>query len=604
MIPTYLPALTNHLWQSTLFAAMVGLVVWGLRENRASVRYWLWLAASFKFLVPFTLLISIGSQFEWHGTSSIGPPSVSPAVAEMGQTIISPAVGYSPSPQQQASSVVPAVLLGIWVCGSAVWLCGWLRAWLRIRATLRAASPVDLTAIMPSISIRVMSAESPIEPGVVGIFHPVLLLPEGITDRLTPRHLRAVVVHELCHVRRRDNLTGAIHMAVEALFWFHPLLLWIGRRLVAERERACDEEVLRTLGEPYIYAEGILNVCKFYHESTLRCVSGVTGADLKERIRRITSESIGDKLTFTKKAALSVAGIVTLAVPMLVGSMNASPIRAGVTQSTTTGRPKFEVASIRLNKDCRGLSGGVSPGRMTLNCQSVAQLIRTAYGAFANGYPSLPPLPTIEGGPSWIYSERYDIDAKAEGNVHAWITQGPMLQVLLEDRIKLKIRRETREVPVYALTVTKSGSKLKPSKEGSCILIDPTKGPTPPPNPGQKPRCGQKLFRTNGPTLTVEMLATSLDEFARFLELDRPVVDKTGMTGRFDFNMEFVIDETTPKFLRGGGLASDDAPGATDRPIGASFFTAVQEQLGLRLDAAKGPGEFLIIERAEKPSEN
>ena len=117
-----------------------------------------------------------------------------------------------------------------------------------------------------------------------GIFRPVLLLPEGITDRLSPAQLQAVLAHELCHVRRRDNLAAAIHMFVEALFWFHPLVWWIKARLIEEQERACDEEVLRLGGDPQVYAESILKICEFYLTSPLICVSGITGSNLKKRI--------------------------------------------------------------------------------------------------------------------------------------------------------------------------------------------------------------------------------------------------------------------------------------------------------------------------------
>lgn len=116
------------------------------------------------------------------------------------------------------------------------------------------------------------------EPGVFGVRRPVLLLPAGITDRLTPPQLKAIVAHELCHMRRRDNLGTAIHMGVEALFWFHPLVWWLGARLMEEREHACDEEVLLTGSEPQAYAEGILKICELYLESPLPCVPGVTGA--------------------------------------------------------------------------------------------------------------------------------------------------------------------------------------------------------------------------------------------------------------------------------------------------------------------------------------
>ena len=191
--------------------------------------------------------------------------------------------------------------------------------------------------------VEVRSSPGLLEPGVVGFLRPILLLPEGIAERLTPRQLEAVLAHELCHVRRRDNLTSAIHMIVEAVFWFHPLVWWIGARLVDERERACDEAVLRLGSEPQVYAEGILNVCKIYVESPLRCVSGVTGSDLKKRIQAILTGRVAGELNFAKRVALTVAGIAALALPVIVGIVNAPAIRA----QSSAGTPRFEVASIK-----------------------------------------------------------------------------------------------------------------------------------------------------------------------------------------------------------------------------------------------------------------
>ena len=156
----------------------------------------------------------------------------------------------------------------------------------------------------------VRSAPGLLEPGVVGFLRPILLLPEGIAECLTPRQLEAVLAHELCHVRRRDNLTSAIHMIVEAVFWFHPLVWWIGARLVEERERACDEAVLSLGSEPQVYAEGILNVCKIYLESPLRCVSGVTGSDLKKRIQAILTGRVAGELNSRRERSWQLAGIV------------------------------------------------------------------------------------------------------------------------------------------------------------------------------------------------------------------------------------------------------------------------------------------------------
>ena len=138
-----------------------------------------------------------------------------------------------------------------------------------MRRALRRGVPLDL-----DIPVAAISLNERIEPGVFGVFRPVLLLPEGIAQRLTPDQLRAVVAHEMSHVRRRDNVANAIHMLAEALFWFHPLVWWIERRLLDEQERACDEEVLRQGGDPQVYAESILRICEFYVTSPLICVAG------------------------------------------------------------------------------------------------------------------------------------------------------------------------------------------------------------------------------------------------------------------------------------------------------------------------------------------
>ena len=117
-----------------------------------------------------------------------------------------------------------------------------------------------------------------------GLRRPVLLLPAGIMDRLTPPQLKAIMAHELCHIRRRYHVATAIHMGVETLFWFHPLVWWLGARLMEERERAGDEEVLLAGSEPQVYAEGILKICGLYLESPSPFVSGMTGANLRKRI--------------------------------------------------------------------------------------------------------------------------------------------------------------------------------------------------------------------------------------------------------------------------------------------------------------------------------
>jgi beta-lactamase regulating signal transducer with metallopeptidase domain len=303
----------NHLWQSTLFALAAALLVAALRKNRAQVRYWIWFTASLKFFVPFSPLMSLGSHVEFQKIAA--PPAVTFAMERIAQPFPqSPSLTRS---MPTSTNWKPAAMLGLWACGIFAVAMIRFRAWLRIRAAVRSSSPIDIPA-----PVDIRTSPGLLEPGVFGFLHPVLLLPEGIAERLTAPQLEAVLAHELCHVRRRDNLLAAVHMLVEAAFWFHPLVWWIGARLVEERERACDEAVLTLGSDPRVYAEGILNVCKLYVESPLVCVSGVTGSDIKKRIEAIMTNRIALKLTFVKKLALATAGVAVLALPILVGVMH------------------------------------------------------------------------------------------------------------------------------------------------------------------------------------------------------------------------------------------------------------------------------------------
>ncbi len=312
---------THHLWQSTLFAIGAGLLTLLFRKERAQVRYWLWLMASLKFLVPFGLLIYLGSYLD-------RVPAAHRIAAGIPQFGIPFPDALPPVPSPTgAVNWAPAALLILWACGFTSVVLIRFQGWRRIRAAVRASVPIDIPS---PIEIRSVPAGSGhlLEPGVVGLFRPILLFPADIRQRLTPAQFESILAHELCHVRRRDNLTSAIHMVVEALYWFHPLVWWIGARLVEERERACDQEVVLAGTEPQVYVDGILKVCTSYLEPPLSSISGVAGADLKRRIRAILMEGSPDDLKFRKKAALAFAGVVALAVPIAAGIMNATSAQA------------------------------------------------------------------------------------------------------------------------------------------------------------------------------------------------------------------------------------------------------------------------------------
>ncbi len=537
----------NHLWQSTLFGAVAALLALTLTKNHARARHWLWLSASVKFLIPFSLLITIGSHIAWPTATPIAQPRVSVLMQEVSQPFTPPVIPLTTTPA--TTSPLPFLLLALWACGfAAVFFSWWLR-WRRIHAILRAASPLALET-----EVKVMSSRALLEPGVFGIFRPVLLLPEGITDRLARPQLEAILAHELCHIRRRDNLAAAIHMLVEAIFWFHPLIWWLGARLVDERERACDEAVLQSGSEPQVYAEGILKVCEFYVESPLFCAAGVTGSNLKSRIVRIMTHRIGARLTFGRKLLLATAGMLAIAGPVAIGLMNAPQ-----THAQSQPSPAFEVASVKMSPLLG--SGAVRiikvaiHGQLTFSGITLKDCISWAYGA--TNYQI--------SGPNWIDSERYDIRAKAANPVAADELK-LMLRSLLADRFTLILHRDQKILPVYALVIGKSGPKIH----------------------AVKPEGPSKYF-PNSTGLSARQV--SMARFAELLsgKVDRPVLDETGLTGVFDIDLNWSRDS--------GATPEDTA--------GPSIFTAMQEQLGLKLEARKAPVEILVIDHAEKvPTEN
>jgi uncharacterized protein (TIGR03435 family) len=564
MIPGYLSPLANHLWQSTLFTGATLLLTLVLRQNRAHIRYRLWLAASVKFLVPFSLLLAIGSRFEWRTAPTLAPP-LSSAMGQISQPFTPPISVVTTSAAPAVWSWMPALLVLVWLSGFAAVVFRWCVRWRRVRTAMRTASRLPIQA-----PIDVMSSPSRLEPGIFGVFRPVLLLPEGIADRLTPAQFQAILAHEFCHMRRRDNLAAAIHMVVEAVFWFHPLVWWIGARLIEERERACDEEVLRLGSEPEVYAAGILNVCKFYLESGLTCASGVTGADLKKRIESIMTARILHRLTLARKLLLATAGIAALAIPIFIGIVNA--------QDATP--LKFEVATIKPSKSNGGKGGlEILPGGgLRMGGVTLRHLITFAYDIPEN---------RISGGPRWLGSKTYDIVAKAERvdpadnrpetvvapGTAAWDRVRRRMQALLAERFALVIHTDAKEGPAYALVIAKNGPKLKESQDQG------------------NPRTMRSAGRIDAQRGTMHMLSALLSNW-----LGRPVLDRTGLTGTYDYKVEYAQE---------GGPPSEIPADATPSNLsGPSIFIALQEQLGLKLESIRAAVETIVIERAERPSAN
>jgi bla regulator protein blaR1 len=582
MMPDDLYFLFTHLWQSTLCVFVAWLLTLALKNNRASTRYWVWLAASVKFLIPFSLLVSAGAEVGWRVLPAHEQTGVFSVVEEISRPLVSSAPAPLPVATSAAFHPVLAAWIGVWVLGFVFTATYWLVSWRRIHAALRMATPLPL-----DLSIRAVSSTARMEPGVFGIRKPVLWLPEGITKYLSQEQLETVVAHELCHVRRRDNLTAALHMLVEAIFWFYPPVWWIRTRLIEERERACDEAVLQGGAAARVYAEGILNVCKFYVESPLACLSGVTGSNLNKRITRILAEHAVWRLGRSRKLLLAFAGVAAVSVPMIFGLLHATRSLAQAAAETSKNLPAFDVATVKAStSDEMMVMTKFTPDGMQIRNAPLILIIRQATGLLNSNDDE------VIGAPSWVKTERYDIDAKVSGSdlpkldTLTRLERNAMMRQVLVDRFRFAAHRAIRELPVYELVVAKGGAKLKEAVLGDSDANGLKDGR------GHSPLDHMRVGFGNVDCQSVPM--TSLIEILTQLS-GRTVVDKTGLVGKYDVKLRWRPEDARPQ--------SDARGGAPDEPD-VDFFTAVQEQLGLKLIPAKGPVNALVVDHIEKPSDN
>jgi len=262
-------------------------------------------------------------------------------------------------------------------------------------------------------------------------------------------------------------------------------------------------------------------------------------------------------------------------------------------QSTSPAKPPaFEVASVKPNTsgDGRVLMTPQPGGRLNLVNVPLRLMIRYAYRVQDF---------QVVGGPDWLSTARFDVVAKAEGGNPSQEDLQLMLRSLLADRFKLVVRPDTREMPTYSLVPARADGKTAAQLRKSDANCGPATAPGAPPAPGQLPSCGSMLgfgnLKARGSTMAA--LASTLSTFA-----GRIVVDRTGLAGGYDVDLNWTPDQIPRP--AGGGDQPVQVNGVTIDPNGPSLFTALQEQLGLKLESARGPVDVLVVERAEKPAED
>jgi len=597
--------IADHLWQSTVFAAAIAASTLLFRRNRAGLRFGLWLATSVKFLVPFAWLISLGNWI----ASFRSPGQAQGGIFTVVEQVSQPFTRTEFVPERSAGALahllalLPPALAAIWLLGTLSLIAFWWMRWRRLRNTMRSAVLVEagrevemlrrlelLAGVSSPVGFR-LSPES-MEPGVFGILRPTLIWPAGISAHLDDAQLKAILAHELWHVRRRDNLSATLHMVVEAVFWFHPLVWWIGARLMEERERACDEEVVRLGNEAEVYAASILNACKFCVEVPLSCVSGVAGSNLKRRIVHIMNRETVHKLTLIRKLGLAVMATLAVTGPIVFGVVHAPQLSAQSLQAAAAGQQSFDSVSIRPgNSESKLDQLLVRPDRFIDTNVTVKKLIEFAYGI--DEYQ-------LSGAPDWTGTERFDVEAtwhpvrprEAGGSVPPPPPPPPpppgamavpmnqlapgqlqaMVKTLLAERFGLRLRHESQDLPVYDLVVASNGAKL-----------NQTPSTPPPPSFNGEPIISVRtMINTKAGELNLSNGPVSA--FAGFLsgQFGRQVVDKTGLKGNYDVTLRWTPGQD-----------------ATE-----SIVAALQDQLGLKLESQHGSVQVLVIDQVEKPSED
>ena len=507
------------------------------------------------------------------------------------------------APSVRVSSTGPAHSLGMlltiaWLTGVAGCLVPVALGLWEIRRVRRQSRPWDEAQFVTNDLARraevcrpidVMLHEAMAGPMTCGVVRPAIVFPFdartwGDVD------VRRALTHELEHIRRHDWVTLCLARGICAVYWFHPLVWIANRQLCVNAERACDDAVLRE-SHAVGYADQLVTLAERSLTQTRRPLPAMANrGDLSTRVYAVlnTRQQRGPAGTWAR---------ITVAIAAVTSVVLLAPLRTAVSalgQTPPTDRRQFEVASVKPSLGDSMMNVRPLPGRLVADA-TVQVLMQYAY--------DVQPF-QIVGGPSWLTSARYDVEAKADSTA----SRGQlflMLQPLLEERFRLKTHRETKELPTFTLVSARGGLKLPVPKEGVCVDSAADAALEWPGGrmavPGElapaKGRCGSAIVAIGPARAEMRGGKIAMSEFVRMLSLmlGRSVLDKTGFMELFDVRLDFVPDETTPTM-------PPPPPGSAIS--GVSLAQALQEQLGLRLETTQGPVEVIVVDQAERPSAN
>lgn len=578
--------LVHFLWQGLAIAALYEAARRAMpRASSPQARYLLACAALAAMvaapLVTWGILQpSSGTLQIAHSVTSAPQPHAAPAPVPAATP---PALYEDPATVAGPGQVLLWVVM-LWLTGAVVfWVRlagGWVVA-ARMRSMLVRSAPQEWQATLTELGVRI-GLSHPVRllisalvqvPMVVGWLRPVVLVPVGALAGLPAEHLEALLLHELAHIRRHDYLVNILQSIAEALLFYHPVVWWVSGHIRAERELCCDDLVVAVSGDALTYAHALARL-ESYRPAYSGAVVAATGGRLADRIARLLGQP--------RPAARAGLGPGVLAVAILLMAA------AYGIFAQPAARPGFQSISIKRSTPNQ-------PGMSMSSNATLLLLIQFAYAPHDNpmaGHTTPLPASEIVGGPDWIRSERYDINAKPAPNTDPKMWW-QMWQTLLAERFQLQVHRETRELPVYILTAAKNGLKLPPAQPADCVSFPPG---TRPHFVRGKVDCGYVSGPGTGFGAGLGMVGRKvrIADFAKELALilDRPVLDQTGFTGEFDLKLNF-----SP----GAALAGFPGHGGPPIPGLPNIFTALEDQLGLQLTPSTAPVQVLVIDRAEKP---
>lgn len=560
----------NSLWQSAAVAGLVWLALRFLPGVNAATRYivW-WVALAVVLLLPLAPVLTRPetTRAVIHSAHAAPPNTLLPANDSPVMVTVRP----------RPSAKWPLAITLLW---SVAFLYGSSRTvrsylWLRGVKARAIASPAALPITRRKARLLMSSDVS--SPMAVGFLKPAVILPESLPVELESSEFDDVVLHEAAHLARFDDWANLAARMLGAALALHPVALWILRQIEREREIACDDWVVTRTGKARAYAESLAHMYELRwlgrdprREDVL--AAGIFGNSFRTA-RRVELLIRGGR-DFSARVSVGRVALSAVALMVLAAASSHTPRLVAFAQEGP--RPSFEIASVKPGEpDSRRFGLGSRGTQFIVTNAPLKIMIGFAYDIQNH---------QILGGPKWILSDRFSIEARptASGPEGAR-TQRLMLQSLLEERFKLRVHREIRMEDVYELVVAKGGPKLKRSA-----------GPG---ADGREGIFGGGFGNMNATNQPVQSLVGVLSQ-----RLGRSVIDKTGITGKYDFQLSF-MPEPTPDDLALFGPLPPDGASPVDSGL-PSIFSALPDQIGLKLESAKGPVEVLVVDRAEKPEAN